>query len=452
MRDRYYDPVIFEHTLDGIDRTDHMVATYYMRDELPGEDFIEHFSLIQSMALEGSTGTWEKVREDTEDVRVKLSGKMVGYYEVPGADPHLKEAVVQLAFPIEAWQDNLPMMLLSIAGNCFAYSDRLRLLDVSVPENVLENFQGPKFGISGIREKLGVPERPLSLHIIKPKMGMTPEQIGQQCYETAIGGVDMMKDDEMTSDVYENTYEARLEAVMEALDRAETETGRKPIYLLSITDEPRRIREKAHRAVELGANGLLVCYSAGLPVLRELAEDPEIDVPIMMHNSHMIAAQPRIAWPVFAKLIRLCGADQMLTPTYWSSIPMVSMEEGLRSAQVQVAPLGNIKRNWPMPCAGIYPGLAPILMREYGTNIIMPAGGGMLGHPDGYTAGAQAWRQAIDATIAGEDLVDYARKPEHKALRGALEKWGYIERPETPWLRVAPKFHPHKMEIEEEAE
>ena len=100
---------------------------------------------------------------------------------------------MQLAFPIDAWIDNVPMMLLAIAGNCFAYSDSMRLLDVFLPPKLLKNFKGPKFGVHGIRELLGVKERPLSLHIIKPKMGMTPEQVANQVYQTAMGGVDMMQ-------------------------------------------------------------------------------------------------------------------------------------------------------------------------------------------------------------------------------------------------------------------
>ncbi len=449
MYTRYYYPEIFEQTLDGIDRSTHIMATYYVADELAGEDFIEHFSLIQAMVLEGSTGTWQGVPDHTPEVRQRLCGKMVGYYEVPTDSPYKRAAVVQLAFPIDAWTDNVPMMLLSIAGNCFAFSKGLRLLDVFIPEKLLANFKGPKFGVPGIRELTGEQERPFSLHIIKPKMGMTPKQLAKQCYETAMGGVDMIKDDEMTSDVYNSSYDDRLKAVLEALDKAETKTGKRVIYYLSITDEPRRIFDKAARAVELGARGLLICYSAGLPVLRQIAEDPAINVPILFHGSHMIAATPTIAWPVFAKLARLCGADLMLTPTYWSSIPMVSLEEGIRTAHVKLAPLGHIKPMWPMPCAGIYPGLMPILVGEYGPDIIVPAGGGMLGHPDGYRAGAAAWQQAISATMSDEHIADYARRAENKELRRALEHWGHIERPKTPWLRVAPKFHPKKMTFEE---
>jgi len=444
MYTRYYDPEIFVQSFDGIDRNKYVVATYYMDDRLPGEDFIDHFALVQAMALEGSTGTWEKVEEDTEEVRSRYSSKMVGYFEIPTSEPDRKQAVVQLAFPVEAWGDNITMMLLAIAGNCFAYSPDLRLLDLFLPKDFLAHFKGPKFGVPGIRKLLGVEKRPMSLHIIKPKMGMTPKQVANQCYQTALGGVDFIKDDEMTSDVSNNNYLDRLKAVMEALDKAKAKTGKKPIYLLSITHEPGKIFERAHRAVEAGANGLLVTYSAGLGSFRQLAEDPKLNVPIMMHGSHMIAAMKNIGWPVFAKLCRICGADMMLTPTMWSSIPMVSLEEGIRTSQVKLAPLGHIKPTFPMPCAGVYPGLAPVIIGEYGTDIIIPAGGGMLGHPDGYTAGARAWQQAIEGALSEEDFVSFARRPENKELRRAIEKWGYIERPKSPWLRVAPKFHPKK--------
>ncbi|MCL5098544.1 MAG: RuBisCO large subunit C-terminal-like domain-containing protein [Candidatus Omnitrophica bacterium] len=448
MYTRYYNPEIFLQTLDGIDRSRHIVATYYMDDCLPGEDFVDHFALIQAMTLEGSTGSWEKVAEDTLEMRERLSGKMVGYYELPTDNPSRRSAVVQLAFPIDAWIDNVPMMLLSIAGNCFAYSPKLRLLDIFLPDHLLASFKGPKFGVPGIRQLLEVPERPMSLHILKPKMGMTPKEVAEQCYQTALGGVDMIKDDEMTSDVYNSKYDDRLKAVNDALDRAEAKTGKRPIYFLSITDEPRRIFDKAAHAVELGARGLLVCYSAGLSVIRQLAEDPAISVPILYHASHQIAQQPRIAWPVSAKLARICGADLMLTPTYWSSIPMVSLEEGIRTSQVKLAPLGHIKPIFPMPCAGVYPGLAPILIGEYGPDIVIPAGGGMLGHPDGYTAGAKAWQQAIAGAMSNENFLEFAKHPENRELRRALEKWGYLERPKTPWLRVAPKFHPRPMKFD----
>jgi 2,3-diketo-5-methylthiopentyl-1-phosphate enolase len=445
---RYYDPEIFLQMLDGIELDDHVVASYYLRDRLEGQKFLDHFALVQAMGLEGSTGTWEKVEEDTEEVRKALSSKMVGYHQIPTDDPYVKSAVVQLAFPIRAWGDNVPMMLLAVAGNCFAYSRNIMLTDLFIGKNLLAKFQGPRFGADGIRRLTRVEKRPLSLHIIKPKMGMTPEQTASQVRQTAEGGADMCKDDEMTSDTYNNAYQQRLPKVMDAINRVAEKTGKKMIYLCSVTDEPAKMLDKARRAVELGANGLMVAYSAGLGALRELSSHPDINVPVMLHASHMIAMMKQIAWPVLAKLCRLCGADLMLTPTMWSSIPMVSMEEGIRTSFAQLAPWRHIKRTFPMPCAGVYPGLAEVIIGEYGPDIVIPAGGGMLGHPDGYAAGAQAWQQAIAAVMDDIPLPEAARRPENKALRRALEKWGYMERPKAPWLRLAPEYQPKPMKFD----
>jgi len=54
----------------------------------------------------------------------------------------------------------------------------------------------------------------------------------------------------------------------------------------------------------------------------------------------------------------------------------------------------------------------------------------------------------ISGLSLGVVVVEAAKKPENRELRRALEKWGYIDRPKTPWLRVAPQFHPKRMSIE----
>jgi len=436
---RYYDPLVFNHMLDGIDREKYIIATYYVEDTVPGVDFLDHFKLLQNIIIEGSTGSWMEVKEELGAVREQYAGKLLGYYEIPSEDG-VKRAVFQAGYSIDSWGKNVPMMLLSSAGNCFIYSPKLRLLDVCFPKGLVKEFQGPKFGIDGIREMTGVKERPLTLHIIKPKMGMTPDQIAGQVYETALGGVDMCKDDEMTSDTEYCSFDERLEAVMGAIDKAEKKTGKRVLYFISITDEVNKINKIARRAVDAGANGLLLCYSAGPSALRVLADDPKVDIPILLHPSHMLAMMNRISYPVFAKIGRLCGADMMLTPSYWSTTPVVSLEEGLRSSQVLTAPFFHIKRTWPMPAAGMHPGLLSVLVDEHGKDIIVPAGGGMLGHPGGYRAGAMAWRQASDAVNEGIPLETAAEKGAE--LRAALDFWGELKRPETPWLRAGPQYHP----------
>ena len=57
-----------------------------------------------------------------------------------------------------------------------------------------------------------------------------------------------------------------------------------------------------------------------------------------------------------------------------------------------------------------------------GNNIVVQAGGGVHGHPDGTIAGAKAMRQAIDAFMEKQSLKKYSEN--HEELKRALENWG----------------------------
>jgi 2,3-diketo-5-methylthiopentyl-1-phosphate enolase len=419
-----------------------VVGTYYIEDSKPDWDFIDHLGQVERFAKEGSTASWMDVKEETSELRERLTSKVLSYYEIP-APKGTRKAIVQLAFPTAAWDANvnMPMLLLSIAGNIHAFADQVRLMDVYIPKPIAAKFKGPKFGIEGIRDILNVHDRPLCLQIIKPKMGMTPRQTAAQVYQTALGGADMCKDDEMCSELHNCRFEDRLEAVLKALNKAESETGQKHIYLVSITDESHRVHDKARRAVEMGATGLLLAYSAGLSTLKEITEDPEINVPVMLHPSHMLSMLKTFHWVALCKLVRLAGADLMLTPSLWSSLQTCSVEEEMRASQTLRAPFYHIRRAWPMPSAGMYPGLAEVLIQEHGIDFIVPAGGGMLGHPMGYKAGAMAWRQAFDAVLAGKSLQEAAKKNREFGAAAAL--WGIRQRPRCPWGYRDADFHPN---------
>ncbi|GAH22119.1 unnamed protein product, partial [marine sediment metagenome] len=74
-------------------------------------------------------------------------------------------------------------------------------------------------------------------------------------YEAAVGGADIIKDDELLANPEFNTLEDRIPRFMEALDRADSEKGEKTLYTVNITDKLPQMFENAERAQELGANG-----------------------------------------------------------------------------------------------------------------------------------------------------------------------------------------------------
>jgi ribulose-bisphosphate carboxylase large chain len=85
------------------------------------------------------------------------------------------------------------------------------------------------------------------------------------------------------------------------------------------------------------------------------------------------------------------------------------------------ATLGGLKPVLPVASGGLHPRLVPALLETFGNDVVIQAGGGIHGHPDGTVAGAKAMRQAVDASLKGISLEEYAKT--HKELKAALEQW-----------------------------
>lgn len=128
------------------------------------------------LAVEQSTGTWLPVPGETAEVREKHVTRVIGVYETPDyeweirADVEERSYVIQVAFPTINIESQIPMLLTAIVGN-ISMVGKLKLLDVRLPRSFVEAFGGPKFGIPGVRELLGVKDRPLLNNMIKPCTG-----------------------------------------------------------------------------------------------------------------------------------------------------------------------------------------------------------------------------------------------------------------------------------------
>lgn len=434
-----YDPLVFNGEYESIDEEKFIVATYYVEHKAEGE-VLDHLDVIQPMLLQGSTGTWQKIPEDTAKIRELFTPKVIGYYPVPTESENHKKAIVNLALHTESFSHNFPMFLIAIAGNILFFPGVIKLVGIHFPESFCQNFTGPKFGIPGIRKLLGVAERPLVLTIIKPKMGMTPEETSEQACKAALGGSDMVKDDEMCSETFNCSLKDRVKMVSEALKRAYEESGQKTLYFVSITDRTSKMKDKAKLAIELGASGLLVGFTAGYSIVRDLAEDPNINVPILIHPTSVASQTSVFRFPVICKLARLAGADLVLNATRWATLPFVSLEDGVRANQILQAPMYNIKPSFSAPSGGMHPGLIPELVKECGPDIFIPAGGGIHGHPEGTTAGVKAMRQAIEATMKGISLEKASKAPHNQELKEAVDKFGIFHRPTTRWFRTASEW------------
>jgi len=415
--------------LDGIDLEKYIIASYIIKRP-KGQDvnYLSRFA-----AIEQSTGTWVRVPAETEEVRKHHVARVLGVYELPhleyGVPKDVKERIyfVQIGFPIINIKGmGIPMLFTSVIGN-ISITHGLKLVDLAFPKAWLEDFKGPKFGIDGLRKLMNIPERPLLNNMVKPCTGHTADVAADLVYQAAVGGCDVVKDDELISDPSFNRLEDRIVKVMEAVDKADSEKGEKTLYTINITTKFPEMFEQADKMIELGANALMINYlTTGFEALRQVAEDPSIKVPILGHMDFGGTYFGGL-WTgmtsmlTFAKLPRICGADTVVIPAPYGKAEILNerYEQNLKALRF---PFQHIKPTLPMPSGGITPGMVEKCIKEAGNDILIGSGGGIHSHPDGPTSGAKAFRQAIDAVMQGKSLKQAAK--EQKELGIALGVWG----------------------------
>lgn len=408
---------------DGLENGRYIIATYYI--ETPTTESVKY---SVGVALQQTTGTWVKVQGETRELREEHAGRVTELFKIPGTS---QSYLLEIAYPISNLTPDFELLLATVAGEnswWVAESDgfSIKLLNLKFPDSYLDHFKGPKFGLSGIREYLGIKDRPILNSMIKPCTGHTIATHVEVFRDAAYGGVDHIKDDEVLGDIPINPVYERLSRCMEIADKKLSETGEKTLYTVNITTRSDKILEKAEKAVQAGANGLMIDSSAGFGPLRMLAEDPSIKVPILYHpcsNGMMVAAERSgLSFPLLTKLVRMAGADAMVLYSHLGKIPSATKDGNLQVLGQAMCPLKGKKTTACLLAAGIHPSLVPLLLNDFGPDIIIGAGGAVHGHPKGSGAGAKAMRQAIDAAMKGIPIEEHAKA--HAELSIALEKWG----------------------------
>src|SRR5262249_6906571 len=137
-----------------------------------------------------------------------------------------------IAHPHRNFGARIPNFLSAAAGEGPFYCPGIHWIkwtDFDFPKNFLNQFEGPKFGLKGLRDLVGVQDRPLFLGVVKPNIGLKPEEFAQIAYEGWRGGLDIAKDDEMLADADWSPLVERARFATKARLKAEQETGHKKI-------------------------------------------------------------------------------------------------------------------------------------------------------------------------------------------------------------------------------
>jgi ribulose-bisphosphate carboxylase large chain len=375
-----------------------------------------------AIAAESSTGTWEKLTTISEKRQTKLGAKVF----------ELKGNKIRIAYPAELFEPgNMPQIFSSIAGNIFGMKEveNLRLLDIRWPKKIVDSFKGPKFGIRGVRKLLGIKKRPLCGTIVKPKLGLSEKEHAKVCYDAWVGGLDIVKDDENLASQSFNNFYKRVSETLKMKRKAERETGEKKMYMCNVTAETsemlKRSRFLKDNGNEYAMVDVLTAGWSGLQTLRN--ETDKLKLVLHGHRAmHAVITRNKkhgIAMKVISQASRLIGVDQLHIGTGVGKMEGDSMEV-LQNVRACEDKMYNIKPVFAVCSGGLYPGTIPALVKLYGKDIIIQAGGGVHGNPLGTKSGAKAMRQAIDAVMKNQNIRAYAKNK--KELKAAIDKWGVV--------------------------
>ncbi len=368
------------------------------------------------VAAESSVGTWTELTTEQPYV-ARLAAHV---FSIEGR-------IIKIAYPLELFEPaNMPNILSSVAGNVFGLKalKNLRLLDLEFPKQLTSSFKGPAFGIVGIRKLLKVPKRPLVGTIIKPKLGLETKDHAKVAYEAWFGGCDIVKDDENLSSQNFNPFSERLTKTLESRDKAQEETNERKVYMINITAETQTMLKRAQTVVDQGGEyvmvDILTCGWSALQTLR----DQNFKLVIHAHRAGHAAFTKNplhgIAMKPIASVARIIGVDQLHVGTVVGKMSETKTEV-IENIDACKSELGYLKPVLPVASGGLHPRLVPALMETFGNDFVIQAGGGIHGHPDGTICGAKAMRQAVDATLYGKTLEEYAKN--HQELAVALKQW-----------------------------
>ncbi len=395
------------------------------RIETPGS--VE--KLAAKIASDQSTGTFVALPGETEELKARVAARVLAVRPLePGpnasfageAEGPVNRAEATIGFPIDAVGTDLSALMTICIGG--AYSIRqltgIRVVGLKLPEEYRGAHPGPQFGVAGSRRLTGVEGRPIIGTIVKPALGLLPQETAEMVGELVEAGVDFIKDDEKLMSPAYSPLAERVKAVMPKILDHEQKTGKKVMYAWGISHaDPDEMMRNHDLVLAAGGNCAVVnINSIGMGGMAFLRKRSGLVLHAHRNGWDILTRHPGLGmdFSVWQQFWRLLGVDQFqingIGVKYWEP-------DDSFVASFEDCPL-------PVAGSGQWGGQAPETYRRTGrtVDLLYLCGGGIVAHPGGPAAGVRAVTQAWEAAVAGIPLDDYART--HPELRQSIEKFG----------------------------
>lgn len=386
--------------LNEINKEQYFIVSYYLESTTNLRDAAWNLAVGQSVGNPNVRSVWET------DELFENHSCLILYDEE--ALLSLKYGYVDIAFPIvniDFNTDGVSHLLVNIMGGQLDIDiiSKCQVQDIWFPQSVHDQFLGPKFGVSGIREYTKCYNKPLLGAIVKPKTGISPETLLSMVKELVEGGVNFIKEDEILSNPAFCPIDKRVPLIMDYLK------DKNVIYSVSIHADSTHLIDRVKQVHELGGNSVHVNFWCGLGAYKAIREQ---DLPLFIHfqkSGDKILTNTNhdfhINWSVICKLAGMMGVD-------FIHAGMIGGYYKWPESETKDA-IGICRDYNVMPAlsCGFQPGLTDFVTNAVGNDYMANVGGAIHGHPAGSLAGTKAMRQAID-------------NDHQQEYNQAIEKWG----------------------------
>lgn len=363
-------------------------ATYRVK-----ADAVNAAKLARFIAYEQTVELPEALVTDPH-VLAQVVGQVIDIAPDP-IDPSAHQRV-RIAYNADLASRQLSQLLNLVFGNV-SLLPKVRLVDLELPAETLADFPGPRFGIEGIRKLLGVYGRPLLATAVKPR-GLSNERLAQMAHDFALGGGDIVKDDQNLVSVDFESFKARVDLCAAAVERANKITGRNCLYFPHVSAPAHQLKRFLTFVKARGLRGVLLCPMVlGLDTARAAAArfgliymaHPALTGAFTEGEEHGISHHV-----LLGTLFRLSGADISIFPGVGGRFELT--QEHCRAISGALThPLGEHRAAFPCPAGGMNYHSLPDLRRDYGQDAVFLIGGALLGHSQNLVDSTRSFQARI---------------------------------------------------------
>jgi ribulose 1,5-bisphosphate carboxylase large subunit-like protein/DNA-binding HxlR family transcriptional regulator len=263
----------------------------------------------------------------------------------------------------------------------------LMIDDIEFPHVFLRKFKGPRLGREKIREILGVEDRPILQATFLPVEYLDIHRFTNLSRRLFRAGVDEISDHRTMIEGLD-LFKERVQVISGLLDEIKSETGEQKIYYFHVYGEDYEERLDELKSAENKGIGIaLAPLSFGIPstfrVLKSIEKEDRfpvlfgllLQVPFTKYARKFLTEKGEIlsgfgiSMKVLIKFFVLLGGDEIVVdpPLY----PFSDREEIKIQCKILDGYFKGFKKPFPVFLGGIRPFNIPMLISEYGKDIVL---------------------------------------------------------------------------------